>query len=92
MSRHRSVALQNRVLQQGATHDVIQRAGTKDIFRAGVGDYLFEFEQEVVVAIQTRRPDLFFLHSAVVEYKAKAIALLAPSGSGKSTMTPLLPA
>ena len=43
------------------------------------------FEKDMVVAVQMERPDLFFLHSAILEYKGRAVALIAPSGSGKST-------
>lgn len=84
---YQDVDIQYRVLEEATTHYVIQREGREDIFCAGVGDFVFNFEQDLVVEIQKRHPDLFFLHSAVVEYKAKTIALLAPSGSGKSTIT-----
>ncbi len=51
------------------------------------GDFLFQFEQHLVVQLQLARPELFFLHSAIVEFQHRGIALIAPSGSGKSTTT-----
>ena len=57
---------------------------------AGPGDLLFHLEQKIVVALQKARPDLYFLHSAVVERYGKGYLLVAESGRGKSTTTWLL--
>ncbi len=43
--------------------------------------------QDVTVQMQHCRPDLFFLHSAAVEWQGKAFLLVAQSGAGKSTTT-----
>ena len=51
------------------------------------GDFLFQFEQQLVVDLQRAKPELLFLHSAVLELEQKGIALIAASGSGKSTTT-----
>jgi hypothetical protein len=48
-------------------------------------DLLFAIEKELVVELQNMRPDLFFLHSAAIEWKGKVCLLAADSGSGKST-------
>ena len=48
-------------------------------------DILFVLEKEIVVALQKKRADLFFLHSAALEWQGKACLLAAESGSGKST-------
>ena len=51
-------------------------------------DELLEMlDEAVVVQLQRRRPDLFFVHSAVLELGGRAVLLVAPSGTGKSTMT-----
>ena len=51
------------------------------------GSFLFQFEQDLVVQIQLSQPELFFLHSAILAFKHRGVALIAPSGSGKSTTT-----
>ena len=57
---------------------------------AGSGDLLFHLEQKIVVALQKARPELYFLHSAVVERDGKGYLFVAESGRGKSTTTWLL--
>ncbi len=47
--------------------------------------FLYQLEQEVIIQLQKRRPDLFFLHAAAAERDGKACLLIAASGSGKST-------
>ena len=48
-------------------------------------DLLFTIEKSFTVELQRRRPDLFFLHAAVLERNGNAYLLAAASGSGKST-------
>ena len=47
---------------------------------------LFALQQDIVVGIQRLRPDLVFVHAAVVQRDGRAFLLAAPSGSGKSTL------
>ncbi len=47
---------------------------------------LFALQQDIVVSVQRLRPDLVFVHAAVVECHGRAFLLAAPSGSGKSTL------
>ncbi len=47
---------------------------------------LFALQQDIVVGIQRLRPDLLFVHAAVVQSDGRAFLLAAPSGSGKSTL------
>jgi hypothetical protein len=54
---------------------------------AGSDDLLFLLEKEITVALQKRRPDLLFLHSAAIEWLGKAYLLAAEGGRGKSTAT-----
>jgi hypothetical protein len=52
-----------------------------------LGDLLYALEKDLVVALQRRRPELLFLHSAVVERAGRAYLLAGDSGNGKSTTT-----
>jgi hypothetical protein len=51
------------------------------------GDFLFQLEKEITIEIQKRRPDLYFLHAAVLDYNDLGLLLVASSGGGKSTTT-----
>ena len=51
------------------------------------GDFLFQLEKEITIEIQKRRPDLYFLHAAVLDYNDLGLLLVANSGGGKSTTT-----
>src|SRR5438093_7203375 len=46
------------------------------------GELLFLLEKDITVELQKRRPDLFFLHSAAVDWQGTACLLAAESGSG----------
>jgi hypothetical protein len=43
------------------------------------------FEKDMIIETQKLRPDLYFVHAAVLELNGHALALVAPSGYGKST-------
>ena len=49
-------------------------------------DLLPYFDDDLVVQLQLMRPDLFFLHAAVVALDERAFVLPAPRGHGKSTL------
>lgn len=51
------------------------------------GEFLYLFEQDISIELQTLRDDLFFVHSAALEFAGKACLLVGPSKSGKSTTT-----
>ena len=51
------------------------------------GDFLFQMEKEITIEVQKRRPDLYFLHAAVLDYNDLGLLLVANSGGGKSTTT-----
>lgn len=78
--------LRYRVDQAGnpATYRV-SREGGPDLESDDLDDLLFQFEKDVILELQRRRSDLYFLHSAVLERRGRAILLAADSGSGKST-------
>jgi hypothetical protein len=64
----------------------LSRAGVEP--RAGTGgdEFLFTLEQDLTVELQRRRPELLFLHAAVLAWHGAACLLVGASGIGKSTM------
>jgi hypothetical protein len=63
------------------------RQGQAPLYASDPGDLLFLLEKDLTVELQKRRADLFFLHSAAIEWQGKAFLLAAEAGSGKSTTT-----
>jgi hypothetical protein len=51
------------------------------------GEFLFLFEKDMTIELQKHRSDLYFIHSAALEFAGKAFLLVAPSRGGKSTTT-----
>jgi hypothetical protein len=49
------------------------------------GELLLLLDQHVIVELQRRRPDVYFVHAGVLELDGRACLLVAPSGGGKST-------
>lgn len=60
--------------------------GSKPVGFSRLADLLFHLDKDITIALQIGRPDLFFLHAAVVALGERAVVLSAPSGSGKSTL------
>jgi hypothetical protein len=54
---------------------------------ADTGELLYLIEKDITVELQKRRSDLFFLHSAAIDWQGKACLFAAEPGSGKSTTT-----
>lgn len=50
------------------------------------GEFLYLFEHRLVLDLQKARPDLLFVHAAVLFAGARSVLLVAPSGTGKSTL------
>lgn len=50
------------------------------------GTLLALFDADVAIALQRRRPDLYFLHAAALVHDDAAVMLVARSGGGKSTL------
>ncbi len=63
------------------------RDGCAPIEAGDYDDLLFVLEKDVVVELQRRRDELYFLHSAVLERHGRAFLFAADSGGGKSTTT-----
>ena len=52
---------------------------------ASLGELVYVLEGDIVVQLQLRRPDLLFLHAAVISTEQSSCLLTGPSGAGKST-------
>ena len=61
------------------------RRGCEPCEGAEPADVLFLLEKDITIELQKRRSDLFFLHSAAIDWQGNACLLAAESGSGKST-------
>lgn len=64
---------------------LLRREGEDPVHAANDGMLLFHFEKDLVVELQKRRRDLYFLHAAALERDGRALLLVAESGAGKST-------
>jgi len=49
-------------------------------------EFLYALEKEITLEAQRRRPTLYFIHGAVLEFERKAILLIGAPGVGKSTL------
>ena len=65
----------------------MERNGARFADVSGAGRLLAIFDDDLVIALQLLRPDLYFLHAAVLARNGAAFAFPAPAGSGKSTLT-----
>ena len=65
----------------------LTRRGQPAIDRLDPCDLLYVLEKDITIELQKRRPDLFFLHSAALDWRGKAYLLAAETGGGKSTTT-----
>ena len=74
------------VQPDGVTRSMTPEVRSRSRIRSP-SDLLYALEKDITVELQKQRPDLFFLHSAAVEWRGKAYLLAAESGSGKSTTT-----
>ena len=66
---------------------LITREGQQPLIASDRGEFLSLFEHDLLIQLQLLRPDLYFLHGAVLELAGRAILLVAASGSGKSLTT-----
>lgn len=63
----------------------IQRPGQDSLIAEEPGLFLYLFEKDMTIALELMRKDLFFIHSAALEYNGRIHLLVAQSGNGKST-------
>ena len=81
-------ALQYTVGRQGGSDGFwIGRSGLEPLSASDAGELLFLFEKDLTVEIEKLRPDLYFVHAAVVALGHTAVMLVGESGNGKSTTT-----
>jgi hypothetical protein len=64
---------------------VVRRDGETRASARDAARLLWAFEGDLVIEIQRRRPDLYFVHAAVLELGGRAFVLVGESGAGKST-------
>src|SRR5262245_3158570 len=84
-TRAQSPALTYSVNKCGDGAFEISRGAEYSLLASDDGDLLFQLEKEITIEIQKLRPDLYFLHAAVLEYHGLGLMLVAQSGGGKST-------
>ena len=53
---------------------------------ANLGELVYALEGDIAVQLQLRRPDLLFLHAAVISNERSTCLVTGPSGAGKSTI------
>jgi hypothetical protein len=76
------------------TYTIARQNGTwlfagdrEELWRASdAGEVLLGLDQDLIIQLQRRRSDLYFIHAGVLEFSGKAFMLVAPSGGGKSTL------
>ena len=64
---------------------VIRRDGETRASANDEAGLLWTFDGDFAIEMQRRRPDLYFVHAAVLELGGRAFMLVAESGAGKST-------
>ena len=52
----------------------------------GLASLLYSLEKSLTIELQHLRPDLYFLHAAVLERNDRCVLIIGASGSGKSTL------
>jgi hypothetical protein len=84
----RNPQIRYRITRAGSGEErLIARHGATPELARDDGDLLYMFEKDITIETQKLRPDLYFVHAAVLESAGRALALVAPSGYGKSTTT-----
>jgi hypothetical protein len=64
---------------------IIRRDGETRASAKDDSEFLWALDGDLAIEIQRRRPDLYFVHAAVLELGGRAFMLVAESGAGKST-------
>jgi hypothetical protein len=78
-------AIRYRLARDPSRGILLERSGQLLATLVDEGDLLSALEHDVVVELQHRRRDLYFLHAAAAEFEGQACLLVARSGAGKST-------
>lgn len=61
------------------------REGSQPLAATSIEDLLFLLDKDLILELQHRRADLFYVHAGTVVHGGGAWAISAPSGTGKST-------
>ncbi|MGI9262860.1 MAG: hypothetical protein ACR2QR_12530 [Woeseiaceae bacterium] len=56
------------------------------IYCRSIADLIYDFEKELTLRIQLRRPELLFVHGAAVASGDRCVVIAGESGAGKSTL------
>lgn len=83
-SRDGSTAALSYTIQAEGDRFILRR-GDVSLASQNLAHLLYSFDKDLTIELQRQRPDLYFLHAGVVEFRGRALALVAPSGAGKST-------
>lgn len=59
--------------------------GRKAFDVGGLGDLLHQLDNELTIAFELARPDLYFVHAAALSEGGRVILIVGDSGAGKST-------
>jgi len=73
--------------QKGSPAFFVRREGQEPLMASDNGEFLYLFEEDMEVELQRLRRDLYFVHSAALEFAGKAFMLVGTNRSGKSTIT-----
>ena len=68
-------------------YQIYRQAQNDTIVSSSRSDLLYDLEKDVIFEVQYLRPELYFIHSAVVAWQGRASMFVAESGGGKSTTT-----
>jgi hypothetical protein len=64
----------------------VSNSGGREMALADADQLMFCADKWLTLALQRSRPDLYFLHAAVVASRGRIAVIAAPSGVGKSTL------
>jgi len=87
MSAGNSHGLEYRVRPEEDANGISVARAASDfrVLAKNAGELIYLLEADLVVQLQLMRPDLFFLHSAVISDGSGAVLVTGRSGAGKST-------
>lgn len=80
-----AIAIQIRPPMTGSSALEVTIAGETRFESSRLGDLLHQLDNELTIAIEKSRPDLYFVHSAALVEDGTATLLVGDSGAGKST-------
>lgn len=75
----------NRLTLESARSGVIWQSSDNSADNADDYFFLYALEKELTLELQRTRPNLYFVHAAVLERNRRCILIAAESGTGKST-------